>query len=129
MASRSTFTVPGDIPERTSWRYTCTLKDDLDQPIPAAALTSLLLTLYVRTGGNPIINSVDHVNILNLDRGSVGTSDGSLTIRFHAADTPILIDSATSETHVALLQGTYNGGQDGFNREIVHRVTNLARVT
>ena len=29
---------------------------------------------------------------------------------------------------MALLQCTYNAGVDGFNRQIVHRVTNLARL-
>lgn len=129
MASRATFTVSGDIPERTSWVYKCTLVDQDGNPIPRLGLTSLTLTIYVQTAGNPIVNAVQAVNILNAGRGQVGDTDGSLAIHFFAADNVILNDALPQETHVALVQGTYNGGQDGFNREIVFKVKNMTRVS
>lgn len=129
MASRATFIVSGDVPEKTSWTYSCLLKDDKGNLIPRLALSTLTLTVYVPGAGNPVINGIQDVNILNTGRGTVGETDGTLSIHFFAADNVILSDSAVNETHVALIKGTYNGGVDGFNREVQFKVKNMARVT
>ncbi len=129
MASRARFTVPDEIPERTSWTYSARLVDGQGQAIPRAAINTLLLTLYLDNGAKPIINNVTAVNILNVDRGVVGETDGSLRINFRPDDSQIIDDTATTEVHVALVRCTYNGAQDAFSREIGYKVRNLARLT
>lgn len=129
MASRATYTVSGDVPEQTSWQLRTVLRDHEGNLIPRAAMTTLELTLYVQTSGNPLINSVDHVNILNADRGVVGATDGTVTITLHKADGVILNDTVASEKHVALVECTYNGGLDSVKREVVFTVKNMTRVS
>ena len=126
MATR--FTVPGSVPEKTTWSYAATIVDDQQQPIPRAAITELTLTLYA-DASKAILNGVTGTNILNVDRGSIGETDGALIVKFRPADGAILDDSLKQELHVALITCKYNGGVDQWNHEVAFKVDNLARLT
>jgi hypothetical protein len=94
--------------------------------IPLASLVTVTLTLYDVTTGD-IINGVDHVDILNTDRGVIGAL-GAFTITLHPGDNPILDDTLTEEAHRALLEFEYNLGLDGGKQRIEIRVVNFEKV-
>lgn len=117
------------VAEQTTLRLTATLVDETGAAIPAAALSTLTLTLYQRDGASqPIINSVDAVNVLNAGRGTVHATSGLLTLTLLPADHTIVDISLDLEWHRALIQGTYAGGK-AFKHEIDYQVRNLAKVS
>lgn len=83
--------LPELVPEKSTVRYTGTLKDEAGVVIPSAALTMLTLTLYALDAALTVINTVSAVNILNTGRGTVGATDGKLTITLPADG--VLVDA------------------------------------
>jgi hypothetical protein len=89
--------------------------------------TALTLTLYsYRTGS--VINSRDAQPAL--DQNGVSTdASGNTAWQMSAADTPIADSPPTAiETHVALFEWTWNGGQFSGKHEIEHRIRNMTSV-
>lgn len=115
------------VPERSTSRYTAVIVDDAEVAIPAASLNTLTLTLYVLDADKTIINSVTAVNILNTGRGAVD-SNGNLTITLTAADNQIVTATRNTETHVALIEWTYDGGTKYGRHEFEFRVQNMSKV-
>lgn len=101
------------------------LKDQLGNGIPSSSFSSVGLTLYDKNTGN-IINSRDHVSILNVNGGSIDSS-GNFSWEMTSNDNPILDDSLSIENHVALIEFTYAGGRKG-KAEVKIEVVNLAKV-
>lgn len=129
MASTARYTYSREIGEKNSWMYRGVLADPLQQPILLSSLTTLTLTLYDVTS-NTIINGLNATNILNADRGTVDSA-GNLLIHFRPGDSIIVnpgLAVGATEAHIALIECTYNGGQDRLGREIYHKITNLNRV-
>jgi len=121
-------TLPGEFAEENTMRIRGRFLDDLGQPIPLVGLDSLTLTLY-SDATKAIINGVENTDIRNVGRGIVSDLDGTFSVKLGVDDMIILDDSLTTETHVALIIGTYNGvPEDGFSREVVFKVRNLAKV-
>jgi hypothetical protein len=117
------------IPEKSTWRYTGVLKDETDVVVAAAQLTTLTLTLYALDAALTIINSVDAVNILNTGRGTVHATNGTLTIVFLPADSPIIDATLIAERHLALIQWTYAGGAKAGRHEVEFEIRNLSKVS
>ena len=117
------------LPEQTTQRITYGIKDETGTAIPASALTTLTLTLYALDGAQAgtVINSVDDMNILNANRGTVDGS-GNLTLLLQPADLAILDTALLEERHIALVEWTYAAGAKSGRHEIEHRVGNLTRV-
>lgn len=123
--SMSVRTVMTDaIPEKTTWRYSGVLNDELAAPIPAASLSTLKLTLY-NLADLAILNGVSAVSILNTDRGTVDAL-GNLAITFLPADSPIVDATLGEETHIALIEWTY--GAKAGRHEVEFKVRNMALV-
>ena len=118
------------IPERTTQKFTAVIKDENGAAIPAASLTTLTLTLYALDGAQAgtVINSVDDMNILNANRGTVDGS-GNLTLLFVPNDMAILDATLLEERHVALIEWTYASGAKSGRHEIQFRVKNLDKVS
>lgn len=114
--------------EHGTARFTSVLKDDTDAVIPAADLTSLTLTLYLKSDASQKINSRNAQNILNANNVTVDSS-GNLVWSMQAADNVIVDQSLEKEAHIALFEYSWNSGakQDSDQIEIqVRRVVNVA---
>jgi hypothetical protein len=118
------------VAEKTTLLITATLLDEVGDPVQAAMLSTLTLTLYNRDSvAKEIINSLSAVNILNTGRGTVHATSGLLSITLQPDDNA-MVDTATDlEWHRALIQGTYAGGTKAFKYEIDVQVRNLEKVS
>jgi hypothetical protein len=112
--------------EKATYLIEADMIDETRTAIASGALGSLTLTLYdVKT--EQIINSVDHVSILNTGRGSVDSS-GHLSITLTPSDN-VLVGTASHELHVALIEWTYASGTKTGRHEITFAVDNFLKVT
>lgn len=119
------FVVPDAIPETSTWRYTAVLKDHTGAAIAAAQLATLTLTLY-NVDTLAIINSIDDMNILNANRGTVD-ANGNLAIVLIPADNPIVNTVLIEEVHRMLIEYTY--GSNAGRHEVEFKVRNLDKVS
>lgn len=92
-----------DIRQGSSGRITFTLNDASGSPIPAAAIQTLTLALYVTVSGT-VINSRDDQDVKGVNGGAL--VDGGGTIDLVAADNIMESPTATVEAHTALLKFT-----------------------
>jgi hypothetical protein len=116
------------VAERTTCRITASLIDETGAAIPANHFQALTLTLYARDAASqPIINSVNAVNVLNTGRGTVHATNGTLTLTLLPADNAIVDASADLEWHRALIQGTYET-EKSVKYEVEFPVRNLNKV-
>lgn len=96
--------------EKATGSYTATITgNDGATPIPAASLSTLVLTLYVvkSDGTTGIVNSRDAQNILNANNVTVSAA-GLLTWAIQTADTT-LVEALPFERHIALFEWTASG--------------------
>lgn len=118
--------------ERTTLTITSTIKDSRQPPvvIPISELTAVTLTLYVRdVAAQTILNTVDHVNILNTGRATLHATSGLMTLTLLPADTQVVDQTLDQEWHRALIEWTYNGGDKAGRMEIDFPVRNLSKVS
>lgn len=116
------------VPEKGNATFTATLKDDTGTVIPGSALTTLVCTLYDRSSG-VTLNNRNAQSILGLNGGSVSSPGGVLTLQLLSADNVLQSQDITEETHIALIEGTYNAGAKALKHELVFVVVNLTKVT
>jgi hypothetical protein len=115
------------IGERTTRFISAQLVDQNENPISGGSLQTLTLTLYNVDATNTIINSVNDVNILNIDRGTVD-GNGNVVIELQPADNQLIDTTKTREIHRALIEWTY-GGTGKTGRHIIEFVVaNMTRV-
>ena len=118
------------VPEQSSGpRITCTLTDELGQPIPLAFIGTATLTIYAKDElSQPIINGVDHVDIKNTGRGTIHATSGLVTILLVPLDNSIQNQVNDLEIHRLLIEVGYNTTQK-CKYEIDIPVRNLYKVT
>jgi hypothetical protein len=118
------------IPEKSSGPViTMTLRDEAGDPVPLAAINAATLTIYARDeASQPIINTVDHVNVLNSGRGSIHVTSGLVTLALESADNSIHNSANDLEWHRCLIEVTYNATQR-LKYEIEYPVRNLNKVS
>lgn len=112
--------------EKTTRRFTFTVRDADGAAVPAASMSSLTLDLYNRDPARTVIAAAR--NILNANGGTVDSS-GAGVLELSAADNAIVRPGVREETHVALLSWSYSGGSKLGKGEIVFRVANLDKVS
>lgn len=99
------------VPSAKTMMYTAQFVDQDERAIPAAALTAVTLTLLAPDG--TVVNSVDHVSVLNTGRGVVDAS-GNFTITLgsvvNAADTRLTVPTDDEEQRSMVIDWTYSGG-------------------
>lgn len=120
---------PFRVLERTTAVYSAVIEDDSGNPIPAASLSALTLTLYDVASGS-IINSRDDQPVLNANNVTVDGS-GNLAWTLQPVDNVIVgadIRVGGHEYHVALFEGSYAGGDKSWKHEVNIRVKNLGKV-
>lgn len=116
------------VPELSTQRITMTLVDETGAAVPLAAITTATLTLYARDEpAQPIINSVDHVNIKNTGRGTIHATSGLLTLVLDPADNAIIDGTNDLEWHRCLIEVGYSSTK-ALKYEIDFPVRNLYRV-
>lgn len=118
------------VPEKSSGPVmTMTLLDEAGDAVPLSAIVAATLTLYARDEATqPILNAVDHVDIKNTGRGTIGATDGLLTLTLLSADNAIQNTANDLEWHRALIEITYNTTQ-ALKQEIDFAVRNLHKVS
>ena len=112
--------------EESTYRITGVFRDEFGAAIPGAALSTLHLWLFNEHDGQ-IINSVDDIDILNVDRGVVDVN-GVLTLILEPDDNVILGDELEEE-HIAFLRWTYAGGTRAGGQEIALFVRDFEKVS
>lgn len=118
------------IPEQSSGPViTMTLVDEAGAAVPLAAIQTATLTIYARDeASQPLINSVDHVNVKNAGRGTIHATSGLLTLTLVAADNGLANSANDLEWHRLLIEIGYNSTQQ-LKYEIEFPVRNLYRVS
>lgn len=118
------------VEEKTTFKYTATLKDEDGVVIPAADLDTLTLTLYDKAAGT-IINSQNDTNVLNANNGTVHATSGLFTMLFKPADNPMVgtPDDDITEEHVVLFEWTYNSTTDAGKHQFSIYVVQRLKVT
>lgn len=104
----STTTDLGRVRERSSGVYSAQLLDEDGVAIPAATLTTLTLTLYVKETGD-IINLRNAQNVLNANNVAVDSS-GNLVWTVQPADHAVVATGRKLERHRAVFDFTWNSG-------------------
>ena len=115
------------IKEKQTVDYTFTIKDSDDVAIPAASLTTAILTLYTPDNGT-IINSRNAQNILNANNVTISAA-GVVVWSLQVADVTIANQQVTEETHRALFVFTWGGGTKSFPHEVDFVLENLGKLT
>lgn len=116
------------VPQGSTLKLSFTIYDDNGVVLPAASLLTFTLTLYEETSGQ-ILNARDHVNVLNLNGGTVDAL-GNATMTLLPADGVLVATSTSSEVHVAQFEWTYSntaGTQKGIYQIsfVLYAVPNL----
>ncbi len=116
------------VPEMSTHRMAMTLLDELGAAVALTAITTATLTLYARDEqAQPIINSVDDVNIKNTGRGTIHATSGLLTLVLDPADNAIINNTNDLEWHRCLIEVGYSSTK-ALKYEIDFPVRNLYRV-
>lgn len=115
------------VPEGVSAQITGQFNDETGTAIALATLTAVTLTLYDQSSGT-IVNLRDHADILNAN-GGVITATGGLTLTLSYADGALISQTPDYETHVALIEWSWNAGAKRGKAEVVFSVVNLTKVT
>lgn len=97
-----------DVLEQTTPRYTATLTDDAGNPIGAASLLSLLLSVYVILSDGTIFYIRNDQNALNANNVTLDNA-GALVWAVQVADTT-LAEAVPFEKHWVLWQWTWTSG-------------------
>jgi len=112
--------------EASTARYTATLVDETETPIPAADLTALTLYLYEPVSAG-VVNSRNNQNVLNTN-GVTVNSAGLLTWTISALDTTMVNATKEIETHIATFTFTYASGNKVGRHEVILSIDNLLGV-
>jgi hypothetical protein len=103
------------------------VQDETGAGIPAASLTTLTLTVYAVIIGNPLVNGIDHVNVLNAGRGTVDAL-GNVVVLLAPADMLLVNLVGVPEQHIMLLEYTYASGAKEGVHEVVFTVLPVIRL-
>ena len=113
--------------EKTSAKYTFTLKDENGNAVASASLSTLTLTLKNLDTGLPI-NLRDAQNVLNLNNVTIHATSGLLTWAIQPLDMVVVDAKQLQERHRATFRGTTSGGVQA-SHEVTLYVQNLADVS
>lgn len=120
-------TMAQEVAEGGSALLTGTFKDELGNPVPLVSIGTVQLWLYDEAS-DAAINGKTATNIKNASGGTIGATDGSLSLVLGPLDNPILDATKRRERHIAFVKATYNGGAGVVEAEAVISVRNLSRV-
>src|SRR5262245_34009316 len=127
------FDVQDPVAEKSTWTHSVTLKKPDGAggtaAITAAELASLKFWLRNATDPLlPVINSVNGLNVLNANHGTLHATNGRLTLTLHEADNPVVDQTKAKERHVGSIEAKYNGGTDVLRYEFFFTVESMVGV-
>lgn len=114
------------VTERTSARYTGTLKDETGATVAGSALTTATLTLFDTKTGT-ILNTRNAQNVLNANDVTISEA-GALVWLMAPADNSIVTDTLPAEGHRAVFSFTWGAGKR-LVHEVQISVRNIQMVT
>lgn len=97
--------------ENTTSKVSGVLVDEIGGGVGIPVVTALVVSLMNRATG-AYINSRDHVNVLNMNGGSLDGS-GNFAWVMSPGDNVIIDDALDFEVHTVLLEFTYGDGRQG----------------
>jgi hypothetical protein len=112
--------------ELKTYRIKGDLIDEAGDPLAPGNLTSLTLRLFDENT-KAILNSVNGISILNVDRGSVD-GQGKFTLTLRPDDSPIVNDSLLEEAHIAFVEWGFATGSKKGGIEIEFFVWNFVKL-
>jgi hypothetical protein len=112
--------------ELKTYRIRGDLIDEAGDPLAPGNITSLTLRLFDENT-KAIINGVDGISILNVDRGSVD-GNGKFTLILRPDDSPILNDHLLEEAHIAFIEWVFATGSKKGGIEIGFYVFNFVKL-
>jgi hypothetical protein len=124
--SKTTETIPGILPERSTPTLKLVLRDENKLPIPLAQMTSIKLTGLVR-GTEAIINARNKIETKNDNGGTYGATDGLWQFPLGPDDMAVQDQNRRTETHIWLVEWYPAGGKQNRKRYIMH-VGNMEKV-
>ena len=119
------------VPEKSTFRYTATIRDHTGEPIAAASLDTLTLTLYDKTTAG-VIASVSGRDLLNANEGTVHATSGLFTwipLPAHNVLVDDTIANGKTETHIAEFEWTYDSSAKTGRHKLEFYVEQYAKVT
>lgn len=132
----SDYTVDGNEPvyrkkyfvkEKKTGVYSFTIKKEDGTVVPASALTSATLSLFVPATA-AIVNGRDAQSALNANNVTIDEA-GLVTWTQQIADMAILDDALEEETHRALFLFTWQAGARQHPHEVDFVIENLGKLT
>jgi hypothetical protein len=116
--------------ELNSFTIEADIVDQDGNPVAAAAVDSLTLTIYndVTDG---IINSRNAANVLNANGGTYHATSGNFKMEFRSADSPIVDTTllrGAKETHTARFTMIWDSGLKRWDGEVRIKVIQLNKV-
>jgi hypothetical protein len=112
--------------ELKSYRIRGDLIDEAGAPLAPGNLTSLTLKLFDENT-KTIINGVNGLSILNVDRGNVDGA-GHFTLLLKPDDSPILNDALAEEAHIAFVEWGFAANTKKGGIEIGFYVWNFVKL-
>jgi len=112
--------------ERTTRRVTAIVVDENDVGLDVAVITAIKMTLYDKKTSD-IINSRDAQDIKNANNVTI-SSVGALVWTVQVLDNIIVTATEVLEHHVALIEWTWNVGNNSGHDEIDIFVQNTVKV-
>ncbi len=123
----STFEI--EVLESQTGIYTATLKDENNDPIASADVSSITMTVIEEESGN-VVNSRNSQNVFNTNNCTLGDTDGLFTWNIQTGDTDIVNDGTATdeyEYHLVTIIVTWEGGR--MPHEVRLKIKNLRSVT
>lgn len=116
------------VQEGTTPIYSARLRDENDDPILLADLSTITLTYYDVASG-AILNSREAQNIKNANNVEINATSGVLTWQLQPGDTTIYgsVEHGDVEPHIALFEWTLANGRRG-KHELQLDILNLEKV-
>lgn len=117
------------IAKQSTLQMTMTLVDEAGVPMALDSIATATLTIYARDEPTqPVINSVDHVDIKNTGRGAIHATSGLLTLTLDPLDNIVQNSANDLEWHRFLIEVVYSSTKK-LKYEIEAPVRNLSKVT
>lgn len=125
---RVEFSTTEAVPEKGTFPYACTLKNDTGAALPAAAVTAVTATLVAATGGAVVFTGR---NVRNTNGGTV--TDGAFSLVVAGADLALQTDETglTYAERRLTLEFTASGAGGSplpLKREVIFFLRNLSEV-
>jgi hypothetical protein len=110
--------------EGVDWDYDTNLLDVNGVGVPASAVSTLMLRIWVLNAAQTDIQTP--ISIFNADRGTYHPTTGALKVKFLPSDSNLVDVGVREEVHIALLTAELTNGRK-WGREVEWLVRNIVK--